>query len=295
VEAGNARAGLGAPSSHRNAGSRISSGYFPDVMLCRGSVLSRSGACVVLGGLTEDVRPHLRNASAILHGYICSVASTDEFTALRRRVMRRCVYALNALALRDDRVPRDGAFDAAAANALAAIVAYMASGREYKSNGSWVQPPTALLAIVRREPEIKTDTLNNSELHTLGEGIEKAKLIRHGRADEEWDVLNKRHVDALISLDQHPALQVLEIVDGLDFTQAAVELYRTETEELMPFSPKERSMVPEPSECDYCGRMTLITEGSDVFGFDPGEGTCIACGRERTYDDTVHDYAWRVR
>lgn len=210
--------------------------------------------------------------------------------------MRRCVYALNALALRDDRVPRDGAFDAATANALAAIVAYMASGREYTSDGDWVRSPTALLAIVKRDPEIRAGTLSNSELQTLEEGIEKAKLIRHGRMDEEWDVLNERHVDALISLDQHPALQVLEIVDGLRFTQAVVELYRTETEERMPFSPKERSMVREPSECDHCGRMTLITEGSDVFGFGPSEGICIACGEERTYDDTVRDYFdWRVR
>ena len=241
-----------------------------------------------------NAHDHILGTHTIRHGYIHTVASTDEFTELRRRVMRRCVYALNALALRDDRVPRDGAFDAAAANALAAIVAYMASGREYKSDGGWVQSPTALLAIVRREPEIKGDALSNSELRTLEEGIEKAKLIRHGRADEEWDVLDERHVDALTSLDQHPALQVLEIVDGLDFTQAVVELYRQETEELMPFSPKERSMVPEPSACDQCGRMTLITEESDVFGIGPGEGICIACGEERTYDHTVRDYLdWR--
>ena len=282
----------------RTARSRISSGYFPRAwLLCHGSILSRAGACAIPGEAHRERSPHTcetRARSCI--GYIHAVASTDEFTELRRRVMRRCVYALNALALRDDRVPRDGAFDAAAANALAAIVAYIASGREYTSGGGWVQSPAALLAIARREPEIKVDTLSNSDLQTLEEGIEKAKLIRHGRADEEWDVLDERHVDALISLDQHPALQVLEIVDGLDFAQAVVELYRTETEELIPFSPKERSMVPEPSECDHCGRMTLIIEGSDVFGFGPGEGICIACGEDRTYDDTVRDYLdWRVR
>lgn len=224
------------------------------------------------------------------------MASTDEFTELRRRVMRRCVYALNALALRDDRVPRDGAFDAAAANALAAIVAFKASGREYKGGGSWVQSPAALLALVRREPEIKTDAIDDSELQTLQEGIEKAKLIRHGRADEEWDVLDRRHVDALISLDQHPALEVLGIVDGLDFAQAAYELYRQEAEGRIPRSsrPKERSMVIDPFYCEYCGRMTLIAEGFDAFGIGPGEGTCIACGEERRYEDSVGDYlAWR--
>ena len=62
----------------------------------------------------------------------------------------------------------------------------------------------------------------------------------------------------------------------------------------LPFDPKERSMVPEPSACDECGRMTLITEEFDAFGIGPGEGICIACGEERTYDHTVRDYlAWR--
>ncbi len=224
------------------------------------------------------------------------MASIDEFTELRRRVMRRCVYALNALALRDDRVPRDGAFDAAAANALAAIVAYAASGREYKSGSSWVKPPADLLAIVTRETEVRTDALDNSRLQTLKEGIKKAKSIRHGRADEEWEVLSKSHVEALISLDQHPALKVLGVVEGLDFEQAVIELYGQETEERMPHpdDPMARSCVPEPSECGYCGRMTLITEEFDVFGIGPGEGICIACGEERTYDDTVSDYLyWR--
>ncbi|WP_420618085.1 hypothetical protein [Candidatus Poriferisocius sp.] len=223
------------------------------------------------------------------------MASTDEFTELRRRVMRRRVYALNTLALRDNRMPRDGAFDAAAANALAAIVAYTASGREYGNKGR-VKSPTALLATIREDSEIKTDAIDDSELQTLEEGIEKAQSIRHGRADEEWDVLDESHVEALISLDQHPALQVLEVIDGLDLAQAVAELYRQETEERMPhpFDPKARSSMPEPSECCYCGRVTLITEEFDVFGIGPGEGTCIACGEERTYDDTVSDYLyWR--
>ena len=226
--------------------------------------------------------------------YIQTVVLTDEFTELRRRVMRRCVYALNALALRDDRLPRDGAFDAAAANALAAIVAYGGSGREYTRDGGRVESPMKLLEVVGQDPEIKTDAIDDCELRTLKEGIEKAQSIRHGRADEEWDVLDKRHIDALISLDLHPALRVLETVDGKDFEQAAVELYGQEAEERMPhpFDPVARSCVPEPSECEHCGRMTLITEEFDVFGHGPGEGICIACGEERTYDDTVVDYVY---
>lgn len=227
-------------------------------------------------------------------GYIPTVAATDEFTELRRRVMRRCVYALNALALRDDRVPRDGAFDAAAANGLAAIVAYSTSGREYERNDRWVKPPTALLEIVRRDAEVRTDALDSSDLRVLKKAIKEVQPLRHGRADEEWDVLDESHVAALIALDRHPALQVLELVDGMDFAQAAVELYRQEAEEFMPSRPEDRLGVPEPTICDFCGRMTLITEGFDAFGIHEGEGVCIACGEERTYEDTVRDYLnWR--
>lgn len=219
---------------------------------------------------------------------------TDEFTELRRRVMRRCVYALNALALRDDRVPRDGAFDAAAANALAAIVAYSASGREYEKPGGKVKSPTELLKLVRGKPEIKAGALDSSELRVLKKGINKAKSIRHGGADEEWDILEREHVDALLSLDKHPALGVLDLVEDMDFAHAAVELYGHEAEDRMPSGPEERSAVPDPSMCDQCGRMTLVSDGFDVFGVNEGEGVCIACGAERTYDDTLSDYlTWR--
>ena len=63
------------------------------------------------------------------HGYLQQVASYNDFREVRRCVLRRCVYARNTLAMRDDRVPRDGAFDSAAANALAAIVACGDSAR----------------------------------------------------------------------------------------------------------------------------------------------------------------------
>lgn len=226
--------------------------------------------------------------------YIRPVPPADEFIELRRRVMRRCVYALNALALRDDRVPRDGAFDAAAANALAAIVAYSASGREFENPGGRVKSPTALLKIVRGKSKIKTNALDSSELRILEKGINKAKSIRHGGADEEWDVLGQQHVDALLSLDNHPALGVLDLVEDMDFAQVAVKLYGLEAEDRMPSRPDERSAMPEPSMCDECGRMTLISDGFDVFGVNEGEGVCIACGAERTYDDTVRDYlTWR--
>lgn len=52
-------------------------------------------------------------------------------------------------ALRVDQVPRDGAFDSAAANGLAAIIAYKESSREYEDSGNRVKAPLALLSIVK--------------------------------------------------------------------------------------------------------------------------------------------------
>lgn len=208
--------------------------------------------------------------------------------------MRRCVYALNTLAMRDDRLPRDGAFDAAAANGLAAIVAFGGDGREYETTGGVVKSPLALLAIVRAYENVRTPALSSPDLRTLKKGIKKAQKFRHGRAEEDWDVLREEHLNALVALDEHAALQVLELVDGMDFEDAASAVFAQEAMDLLPFDLRDRQMVPEPTECDACWRMTLITDGVDAFGINVGEGICIACGTERTYEDTLSDYlSWR--
>lgn len=222
------------------------------------------------------------------------MSSFDDFREVRRRVMRRCVYALNTLAMRDGRLPRDGAFDAAAANGLAAIVAYDKSGQEYEDSGNRVRSPLALLSVMCSGGNIRGGTPSSSVLSALGEGIKKAQEFRHGRAEEDWDVLRENHINALIALDEHPALQVLDLVDGMDFEDAASTVFAQEAMDLLPLNLKDRLMVPEPAECDACWRMTLIADGFDAFGINVGEGICIACGTERTYEDTVRDYlSWR--
>ena len=218
-----------------------------------------------------------------------------DFSKVRCRVMRRCVYALNTLAMRDDRLPRDGAFDAAAANGLAAIVALQDEGLEYEANEDRVKSPMALLKIVRNDSDLRTNALQSPDLRTLKKGIKKAQEFRHGRAEEDWDVLRDEHIDALIALDQHPALEVLELVDGMNFEEAAVTVFEQEALSLLPSDPEERSFVPDPAYCDNCGRMTLLAEDWDMFGFGVGEGGCISCGLERTYDDTVNEFiAWKL-
>ncbi len=228
----------------------------------------------------------------------------DNFVALRRRVMRRCVFALNALALRDDRLPRDGAFDAAVANGLAAIVASESSGDELENkrtqgkraeNSRRVKSPLQLVETISQKQANWTSPIRAVVLASLKEGIEKAQPVRHGKADEEWDVLDEKHVEALVALDEHPALQVLDDLDGKSFAEAVTVLYWLETDRHYPADPWERSQIPEPACCDDCGRQTLVSEGFDAFGIGPGEGVCVACGLERTYEDTVADrLRWKI-
>lgn len=216
-------------------------------------------------------------------------AQMDKFTELRRRVMRRCVYALNTLALKDDRLPRDGAFDAAAANALAAIVAHRSRGAEYRPKSDQVKSPLTLIGIVARK-KVRTKAVSKAHIATLKAGIEHAQAVRHGRADEEWDLLRSEHVDSLIALDKHPTLNVLDALDGKNFDDAITLLYWLETEKHYPADPCDRMQMPEPDYCDECGRRTLVSDEFDAWGINLGEGVCIACGRERTYDDTVSDH-----
>ena len=215
--------------------------------------------------------------------------SLDEFTELRRRVLRRCVYALNSLALRDDRVPPDGAFDAAISNGLAAIVAHESAGNEYEKNREFVKPAMSLLDVAK-EYLSTSGILNDVDLELLEGAIDRIKPLRHGRADDEWYALGKVHVDILLKLDRHQALRILDLVDGFDFSEAATALYRHEVEAILPSNPKERSMTLDPAYCDNCGRTTLIVEDFHYSGLVPGAGNCIACGYERTEDEAEQDY-----
>lgn len=220
----------------------------------------------------------------------------DTFSAVRCRVMRRCVYALNTLALRDDRLPRDGAFDAAAANGLAAVVAYESSGDEFETHGARgarVKSPLHLVETIVQNQAGWNDSISIDALTALRDGIRLVQPIRHGNADEEWDVLNEKHIEALIALDDHSALQVLDELDGKAFAEAITTLYWRETSEHYPVDPWDRSQMPAPDFCDECGRQTLVSEQFDAFGIGPGEGVCIACGRERTYEDTLADHLER--
>ena len=105
------------------------------------------------------------------------MAAVDEFREVRRRAKRRCVDSLNALAMRDDRLPRDGAFDSAVANALAAIVAYKESGREYEDSERRVRAPSELLSIVRNDASVRNQHPQQSQFENPEEGNQEGTEV----------------------------------------------------------------------------------------------------------------------
>jgi len=207
--------------------------------------------------------------------------SEKEFIELRRGVLRCAVFGLNAWALREDLVAPDGAFDAALANGLARIVSYEDPGAEYVKGGR-VASPLELL-------QLASSITESYPLEILESAVPPSQALRHGRADDEWTALGRREVDALVQLDKHVSLRCIDLVGGSTFDEAVVRLYNRMVDDHGPFDPKEKVCSPEIQECPDCSRQTLICESWDDLGAGPGEGTCIACGSLRTYENVVDD------
>lgn len=211
-------------------------------------------------------------ACATLAG-VCDVAR-----AIRQQVLRRVRYATNAIALAENRVPPEAPFDAALTNGLLAIVAEDFPDK-LRTHGL-LPPASRLLDLVD-----EGGMMLKADLQVLRDGLLLTQPARHGRADDEFAVITSEHVNALLSLDTHPALRFLDTARGKTVDECVVLAYRERAEDELPFDPKDRLMVPEPEECDLCLRETFLPTGWDEFGGEIGPGACIACGHERTYDE----------
>src|ERR1039458_9008468 len=110
--------------------------------------------------------------------------SGDSFRSTRIRVLRRAMFGLSAGALLEDRGPAEGLYDAAVANALAAIVAADCPGRELDAKGQ-VLAPLGLLKALSEDTWV--------DIATLKEGIILSQAFRHGRAEDEWTRIAGRH------------------------------------------------------------------------------------------------------
>jgi hypothetical protein len=198
---------------------------------------------------------------------------------LRQQILRRVRYATNTLALIEGgRTPPEGLFDTAATNGLLAIVADQWPGEEVGKDGR-TKPASALLKLL--EDRGLLDAFADGA--SLREGLDLTQPARHGRDDDEFEGLTQLHIDALVELDNHPALSFLDVAEGESFDQCVVLAYAERVDSEMG-SPKDRASVPEPDNCDECGRRTFLARMADDFGGDNGPGECLACGYERTVE-----------
>lgn len=107
--------------------------------------------------------------------------------------MRRLRYGLNVVAMERDNVPPEGPFDVALTNGLAAIVALDHPGSEKDAKGR-VLAASALLTFLEGEGV-------HLEYAALREAlIEITQPLRHARADDEFLLPTKRHLDAWLPL-----------------------------------------------------------------------------------------------
>lgn len=200
---------------------------------------------------------------------------------LRQHVLRRVRFATNVLALMADWIPPEGPFDAALTNGLLAIVSSEFPGRELDKPGTnRMLPASRLLNIIEEQGGLEC-----VDVATLREGLDLTQAVRHGRADDEFAVIVKRHIHALEDLDDHMSLQFLQAAKEKSLDECFVIAFRQRAEDELPFDLKDRMETPDPDDCEECGRQTFLRQGWDMFGGDDAEGFCLACGYELTSDE----------
>ncbi len=191
--------------------------------------------------------------------------------------MRRLRYGLNVVALERNLVPPEGPFDVALTNGLAAIVSVEDPGAERNKEGRMLAA-RALLKVLE-------DAGGALDFAALREAIDITQPLRHARADDEFLTPVRRHLQALIDIDHHPALLVLDQARATpNVDELVAELYTKAAGEARGISgmpPKDRSDQPDFEECDECLRKTLFLFGFDEFGGTNSPGECVACGYER--------------
>ena len=198
----------------------------------------------------------------------------------RRQVIRRLRYGLNVVALENDLVPPEGPFDVALTNGLAAIVSLEHPGAEKDRKGRMLAASQLL--------KVLEDRGESLDFPALRQALDITQPLRHGRADDEYLLPIRSHLRALVDLDCHPALLVLdEARAARRVDDLIVQLYAdaaNEVTELGFMSPKERLDQPDLEECDECWRNTFLPDGRDEFGGTNSAGRCVACGYERDED-----------
>ncbi|PAX86620.1 hypothetical protein CLM85_13965 [Streptomyces albidoflavus] len=159
------------------------------------------------------------------------------------------------------------------------------------------QPPAAL----PRETRVDAGVLK--------EAVLIAQAIRHAREDGggeggEHRVLERRHVDALLALDDHPSLWALsreqehryeisaEQQDERERERACRTLERIGEEEAERRAAvaEDLHIGPTPDDpgalglldCSVCGSQAFSSDGGDDLGMGVGAGECLVCHYRRS-------------
>ncbi|MFB8441183.1 hypothetical protein ACFC7A_19270 [Streptomyces niveus] len=230
-----------------------------------------------------------------------------------------------------------GAFDTALTNGLAAIVAHEWPA-QLASNGR-IKSAAALLKVVEEADEAPVDPAQAGvfvlpdpepdkpaaapvgvpwpwvedfselpaldtriDVETLRDGLRRTQPVRHARGS---GTLERRHIDALLALDDHPALRCLSSehadraweesrdADAHSQARAAALLLRIGDKEAArraeaaaelhePYHPKHNPDGLALQDCPVCGYESFSPEHGDDYGMDVGVGQCLVCHYERS-------------
>ncbi|MFD4862709.1 hypothetical protein [Streptomyces atratus] len=138
---------------------------------------------------------------------------------------------------------------------------------------------------------------------TLTDALEATQATRHGR--ESGRPLERRHVDALLALDDHTSLMVLDAEREDRYERSASEEDYREREQALKrlkrlgkeeadrraaiaaeihegYHPKHQPAGLDLQECPVCNYPAFSSEGGDELGMQIGVGQCLVCHYERS-------------
>jgi hypothetical protein len=228
-----------------------------------------------------------------------------------------------------------GTFDTALTNGLAAIVAHEWPAELAFANGR-IKSASALLDVVEKKatadpeqaglfvlPDPEPDKpaaapANTSwpwvediqlppldtriDVESLRDGLNRTQPVRHGRGTGS---LERRHLDALLALDDHITLRCLSSehadraweeakdADAHTRARAAALLLRIGHEEAArraqtaaelhePYHPKHNPDGLDLQHCPVCGYESFSSDHQDEHGIGIGVGQCLVCHYERS-------------
>jgi hypothetical protein len=207
----------------------------------------------------------------------------------RLHVLRQTRYALNYRALQIPGIPPEGPFDVALTNALLAIVGH--ADPHMTVQGSRTLPASSLLRVTEgmQAAAVEDGTAPLMiDVPVLRDALELTQPLRHGRADDEWVILPKAHLDALRALDDVEGLGVLDVADQVfadeasstpPDTRLALTLFKQRVEEHPSremTSIEDALLMPMVEECDSCWRESFIPDG--IAEEEANSGMCVICG-----------------